>query len=92
MQKILKDLGGWPVVEGSAWDESKFDWVDVLTSLRKFGYDHNILLSLAVEVDVRNTTHHIIEVSAMFRQNNYFFKISDSFAIHILKLRKYSVF
>jgi len=23
---VLADMGGWPVVEGDAWDESSFNW------------------------------------------------------------------
>ena len=26
----LKDMGGWPVVEGEQWDEEKFDWFVIL--------------------------------------------------------------
>ncbi|KAG8183509.1 hypothetical protein JTE90_003859 [Oedothorax gibbosus] len=62
LQKILKSLGGWPVVEGNEWDGSKFDWIDALISFRKLGYSHDILMDLSVTADYRNNTKHIIDL------------------------------
>ena len=68
LKKVLKNLGGWPVVEGSKWDESNFDWIDALIAFRKFGYSHDILLDLSVTADYRNNTVHIIDVSKMLQK------------------------
>ncbi|GFT19377.1 neprilysin-2 [Nephila pilipes] len=62
LQKALKSLGGWPVVEGDKWDKSSFDWIDTLIKFRKTGYSHDILLDLSVTADYRNNTVHIIDL------------------------------
>lgn len=63
LQKVLRVLGGWPVVEGPGWDASKFHWLNALFQYRNFGYSHNILLALFVIPDPRNITRYIIVVS-----------------------------
>ncbi|KAG8183510.1 hypothetical protein JTE90_003860 [Oedothorax gibbosus] len=62
LQTVLKSLGGWPVVEGDKWDDSKFDWIDTLISFRRLGYSHRLLMDLWVIVDNRNNTMHIIQL------------------------------
>nr|WBW70053.1 venom protein [Lampona murina] len=55
LKEVLKNLGGWPVVEGTEWDDSNFDWIESLKSLRQLGFNHNILLSLSVSPDFKNS-------------------------------------
>jgi hypothetical protein len=56
-------MGGWPVIEGDSWDESKFDWLDTLISYRKNGFSHDLFMDLSVTPDFRNNTRHVIDVS-----------------------------
>ncbi|CAN7976445.1 unnamed protein product, partial [Ixodes persulcatus] len=63
LQRVLRVLGGWPVVEGSGWNASKFHWLDALKQYRYFGYSTDILLDLFVIPDFRNNTRYIIFVS-----------------------------
>ncbi|KAG8183511.1 hypothetical protein JTE90_003861 [Oedothorax gibbosus] len=60
LEKVLKSLGGWPVVEGNKWNESNFDWIDVLSTLKKHGLFSDIILSLAVMPDLRNSKFNSI--------------------------------
>uniref|UniRef100_A0A482ZIU4 U24-Theriditoxin-Lha1d_1 n=1 Tax=Latrodectus hasselti TaxID=256736 RepID=A0A482ZIU4_LATHA len=62
LKNILQKFGGWPVVVGDSWDESKFDWMDTLIAMRNFGFSHNILLSLYVSPDTKDNTVNIIEL------------------------------
>ncbi|XP_042901081.1 neprilysin-2 isoform X3 [Parasteatoda tepidariorum] len=62
LQKVLKTLGGWPVVVGENWDGSNFDWMETLFAFRKLGYSHDILVDLSVTADYRNNTVHIIDL------------------------------
>ena len=29
LKDMLKEMGGWPVLEGEAWDEESFSWVNI---------------------------------------------------------------
>lgn len=64
--KVIKHLGGWPVLgEKSGWSaaEKPFDWLDLLIKFRKLGFSHDVLIDLSVTPDFRNNTKHIIDVS-----------------------------
>lgn len=58
----LKRFGGWPIVVGTNWDESNFDWIDILIKFRDLGFNHDILIDLSVTPDFRNNTRHIIDL------------------------------
>ena len=34
LQSMLKQLGGWPVLEAGDWDESTFSWIDTVYTFR----------------------------------------------------------
>ncbi|XP_040061858.1 neprilysin-2 isoform X2 [Ixodes scapularis] len=90
LQKVLKVLGGWPVVEGPGWNASKFHWLDALIQYRNFGYSHDILLDLSVIPDFRNNTRYIIDLdqtSLGLPDRTYLLKgLNDSAVAAYLKL------
>ena len=62
LEEILKEFGGWPVVVGDSWDESSFEWIEILYKFNRFGYSINFLMSFYVTVDQKNSTARIIDV------------------------------
>ena len=62
LEEILKEFGGWPVVVGDNWDESSFEWIEILYKFNRFGYSINFLMSFYVTVDQKNSTARIIDV------------------------------
>lgn len=42
IKNVLERLGGWPVVEGTYWEESKFEWMRAEYMLRELGYFYSI--------------------------------------------------
>lgn len=72
MSSILKQFGGWPVIDGDSWDESKFDWLDLLIAFRKEGFSHDLFYDLSVTPDFRDNKRHIIDVSSIcYKCKNY---------------------
>lgn len=81
---VLKELGGWPTVEGSKWNKSNFDWMEALFALRKVGFSHNIFLSVSIGPDIRNNTRHIVDLdqsSLGMPDRNYLLKGMDDPAV-----------
>ncbi|XP_035223651.1 neprilysin-2-like, partial [Stegodyphus dumicola] len=62
LRNALRDLGGWPVLEGKHWNETSFDWIATLTEFRKMGFDHNILMNLVVTRDAKNNMTPILKL------------------------------
>ncbi|XP_035210388.1 neprilysin-2-like, partial [Stegodyphus dumicola] len=62
LEKVLKNLGGWPVVEGEKWNSCAFDWIDTVIQLRNMGYKYNTLIDVDV-VGLRNRNTYIIKLN-----------------------------
>lgn len=62
LRTILKDLGGWPVVEGDNWDEESFDWKESVYKFRRNGYSVDYFIDFSVGVDVKQSTKRIIDL------------------------------
>ena len=63
LKNSLKDLGGWPVVDGEAWDENTFDWINVTEKIRSNGFKPDMFVNFKVIADVMNNTKNMIFVS-----------------------------
>ncbi|XP_076028904.1 M13 family metallopeptidase neprilysin 2 isoform X2 [Oratosquilla oratoria] len=62
LKEVLKEMGGWPVVEGSSWDPSAFEWNKNIYINRKLGYSIDYLFDFSVTVNIKNSTWRIIDV------------------------------
>lgn len=60
---ILKQLGGWPVLEGKNWNEREFDWKTSVSKFRTVGYGVDYFIDFSVVSDVKNSTRRVIDVS-----------------------------
>ena len=61
---LMQELGGWPVLgsnPGGNWNESAFDIVKLLITLKK--YNNDPIMTMNVGPDTRNSTQRIIFVS-----------------------------
>ncbi|KAK4327891.1 hypothetical protein Pmani_001641 [Petrolisthes manimaculis] len=57
---LLRELGGWPVLQGDEWDDTGYDWVRQMAHLRN--YNNDILVSEWVAADITNSSNHIIQL------------------------------
>lgn len=64
IKAILKNLGGWPALDGAKWDEGSFDWRQSVYKFRKAGYSVDYFIDFSVGIDVKNSTKRIIDVSS----------------------------
>lgn len=62
MKTILKDLGGWPVLDGDDWNAASFDWRQSVYKFRKTGYSVDYFLDFSVGIDLKNSTNRLIDV------------------------------
>ena len=61
--EILKKLGGWPVIDGDAYDEEKFDWVEAMYAFRENGFSFNSFIGFGMGPDMKNNSKNLISVS-----------------------------
>ncbi|XP_060847235.1 neprilysin-2-like [Rhopalosiphum padi] len=62
IKKIIKNLGGWPVLESSKWDDTKFTWMESVYKFRMVGYSIDYFISFYINEDLKNNTMRIIEL------------------------------
>ncbi|KAK0074956.1 hypothetical protein PV325_007594 [Microctonus aethiopoides] len=60
--KILKKLGGWPVLEGDKWDENNFNWIESVYKFRDEGYSVDYFFDFSIGVDLKNSTKRVIDL------------------------------
>ncbi|XP_031357059.1 neprilysin-2-like isoform X2 [Photinus pyralis] len=60
MKMLLTELGGWPVLDGSSWNDTGFDWKEMVHQFRKIGFDNTGFLYVYISSDFMNSTRSII--------------------------------
>lgn len=61
---IDTDFGGWPILQGESWNESTFDFSNLIFRLRQYNY--NILYRVGTDVDEKNSSITDIVVRKSF--------------------------
>lgn len=64
---IVDALEGWPAVKGSSWLSRKFDLVRLMRKVRELGFDTDVIFDVTVDVDSKNTTNRVLQVSSFHR-------------------------
>ncbi|KAF7279498.1 hypothetical protein GWI33_007175 [Rhynchophorus ferrugineus] len=62
INRILKQLGGWPVIDGDQWFDGDFDWRESVYKFRKLGYSVDYFIDFSVGIDVKNSTKRVIDL------------------------------
>lgn len=63
INEILGELGGWPVVVGSEWNEKDFDWKKATYQLRHIGLSDTQFITFHISYDDNNSTRRILKVT-----------------------------
>lgn len=59
LHRLLESLGGWPVLDGDAWNASNFDWLNTAAQLRR--YNNDVFLMQWIGPDATNSELNIIQ-------------------------------
>lgn len=81
--ELLDSLGGWPVLAGSAWNASEFDWLATAAQLRRFNND--VLLMQWIGPDATNSDQHIIQfdqTSLSLPTRDYYLQPANALYMH----------
>lgn len=73
MTDILDSYGGWPVVNGTAWNENSWDWIETIEKMRKTGLTTGYVLSTSIGPNFKNSTMHTLRVSFLWSFGDFFF-------------------
>lgn len=57
---INTQFGGWPILQGSAWDNSTFNFVHLLLKMNEYG--NKIIYGLGTGIDDKNSSVYSIQV------------------------------
>ena len=58
----LRELGGWPVLEGDAWNAAGFDWKETVYRFRREGYSTDYLVDFSIVTDSKNSSWRVIDI------------------------------
>ncbi|XP_050738565.1 neprilysin-2-like isoform X4 [Eriocheir sinensis] len=62
LKDVLRQMGGWPVLEGDTWDPSGFQWAQNVYINRQLGFSLDYLFDFSVSTNIRNSTWRIIDI------------------------------
>ena len=60
---LLKEFGGWPVLEGDSWNDGAFSWKESVYKFREAGFSVDYFIDFSVGTDLKNSSSRIIDVS-----------------------------
>ena len=52
--KTLKELGGWPVLEGEAWSGEGYEWWEQVYKMTEHGFSTSKIVYVATGTDDRD--------------------------------------
>ena len=53
LMEVLKELGGWPVLEGSKWNGDGFKWYEQMYKHREIGFSVDYFYDFSVSTDLK---------------------------------------
>lgn len=64
LKKVLRSIGGWPLVDGYAWNvDKRFTWQEGTKKVAANGYPVTYLFAFGVAFNDKNTSQRVLAVS-----------------------------
>lgn len=63
IKQIFEEIGGWPTLLGSNWQEERFQWVNAVHKLRQIGINFDVFFRITVDKDKANNSRYVLGVS-----------------------------
>jgi membrane metallo-endopeptidase-like protein 1 len=57
---LLKELGGWPLLNGDSWESKNFNWWTWTHRVKKIGLSIDSLITFSLGADDKNTSFRVI--------------------------------
>uniref|UniRef100_A0A1W7RA38 Neprilysin n=1 Tax=Hadrurus spadix TaxID=141984 RepID=A0A1W7RA38_9SCOR len=88
--EVINRLGGWPILKNDCWNEDTFEWILSWKRMLEMGYNRNILVTVSVASDMKNTSRKMIYLDIpMFGMKKEYFshsKYLEAYFHFILKM------
>lgn len=68
LKEILKQLGGWPVLEGEEWKEENFNWTNIIYQHRQIGFKFFYFMEFLISFDPEYYKKNLKEFALPFRR------------------------
>lgn len=62
LKNKLKDLGGWPVVDGEEWSGQGYTWWNWTYSVNEIGLSIDTILDMSISADDKNTSWRVLKL------------------------------
>jgi membrane metallo-endopeptidase-like protein 1 len=62
VKDIMKELGGWPLLDGDKWTGTGFTWYQVAEKAGRLGFDTGTLLTITISTDDQDSTRRLIKL------------------------------
>lgn len=63
MLEVLDKYGGWPVIEGDAWNSRQWNWLNAYKNLAEDSVSDTFILDVSIAVDPTNAAKRVLQVS-----------------------------
>jgi len=62
LASVLRAMGGWPLIEGSRWNQDGFKWYEMVYRFRDMGYSVDYLVDFSVTTDLKNSSWRVLDL------------------------------
>ncbi|XP_043483736.1 neprilysin-2 isoform X2 [Leptopilina heterotoma] len=62
VKDIVRNLGGWPILDGNSWLEGDFEWKQSVKKFRHQGFSVDYFFDFSINIDFKNSTKRVLDI------------------------------